>query len=529
MRQHSPFLTVDEAGMICGAGILAWLPLYLADGYVHLIDHKTNFFYMSSALSVVLLLTALLARRPDTERPGILNAGRPGVPPARDVSLMALGGLCAVYLLNLITAADRSTAFWGLEGRHNGTMMVLVCTVCYCILHCFVRRAQAQTLFSVFLAAACTVGLLGWLNYFLIDPLNLYYILDHDTARIFLSTIGNVNFFGALMAMGAALAAGLCLRAQRAKAALLYGFATTVLAVSLIPANSDAAWLGLFGALAVLVCMRGLLWKQLARLFFAGAGFFALALPFGLGARSLPVRDELGSLSALFSHPAAAGVCLSVFLAFGMLLRKRGRPCMHALRACVAILLALLFVLLLLANLTPVPLGPLENILRFSQTWGSGRGYVWGRLLYVYHDELTVLQKLIGAGGDSVDALLNPHYTDYIIAINGQTYDSAHNVYVQQLLCGGALGLLFWLIFWWTRIRAGLRSESPAAPALAAYCIQAFFSIDMPAVLPAAFALAALAAPQPDLPSTPPPRRMAVLVGALGLFLLGAAISPMLL
>lgn len=521
MEQQKPILTTGEAGMIYAAGILAWLPLYLADGYVHLIDYKTLFFYVISALSVLLCLAALLTGRQ--------RAAKPSRTARRYAPLAVLGGLCAVYLLNLIPAADRSIALWGLEGRHNGTMMMLMCAVCYCILSHTVRRAQAAVLLRVFLATACAVGLLGWLNYFLIDPLNVYYILDHDTARIFLSTIGNVNFFGALMAMGAALAAGLCLRAQTQREIVVYGAATVVLAVSLIPANSDAAWLGFFAALAVLACGRGLRWEHLARLFCAGAGFFALACMFGFIARALPVRDELNSLSAILSHPIITAIGFLVLLALGILLRGCRRRCTHVLRVCAAALLALFLVLLLLANRTSIPLGPLENILRFSQRWGSGRGYIWGRLLYVYHDELTPLQMLIGAGGDSVNALLNPHYTAYIIAINGQAYDSAHNVYIHHLLCGGALGMGLWIAFWGMRIWAGLRVRNPVAAALAAYCVQAFFSIDMPAVLPAAFALAALAAPEPDLPDAPAPRRTVVLAGALILFLLGAALSPLLL
>lgn len=521
MPQQQQLLSRGEIGVVYATGIFLCLPLYMADGFVRLIDGKTVFFYLITAVAAAACLIHALGRRRARSVPGAL--------PKPDVSCLALAGLCAVYLLNLLLAADPSAAFWGLDGRHNGTLMLLACAACWCILRYTVRGRQTLTLFRLLLAGACAAGLLGWLNYFLIDPLNVYYILDHDKARIFLSTIGNVNFFGALMAMGAALASGLCLRAQTQKAAARYGAATAVLAVSLVPANSDAAWLGFFAAMAVLVCGRGLRWEQCARLFWAGAGFFALALLFGLGARSLPVRDELDALSALFSRPAVAGAGALACLALGMLLRKDARPCTRIVRGCTAALLALLAALLLLANLTPVPLGALEGILRFSQSWGSGRGYVWGRLLYVYRDELTPLQMLIGAGGDSVNALINPHYTEYILAINGLTYDSAHNVYVQQLLCGGVLGLACWLLFLGARLLAGLRHASPAALALVAYCVQAFFSIDMPAVLATAFALAALTEPAPEQPGEPAPRRAVALAGSMGLFLFCAALTPSLL
>lgn len=565
-------LTPAEAGFLYAASVLLWLPLYLYDGFVRLIDAKAIFFYVLTILGALLwfLCAFTQGRVPLLVSPGAVRL---------DAALLALGGLCAVYVLNLLVAPDRSVALWGLEGRRNGSMMLLMCAVGYCVVSSCVPEGQVLLLLRLALTGLCAVGLLGCLNYFLIDPLDVYYILDHDTARIFLSTVGNDNFFGALTAMGAALAAGLCLRAGDGRRALLHGAQTVLLAVSLIPANSDAAWLGFFAAIAVLVCQSGLCWNRLARLLLAGAGFFAAALPFGFGARTLPIRDELGSLSALLTHPAVACAGLLVLLALWVSLRARRAECARVTRRLAAVTLLSVLALMIAANgATRLPLGPLGNLLRFDLTWGGGRGYVWGRLLYVYGDELSTLQKLIGAGGDCVDALLNPHYTDYIIAMNGQTFDSAHNVYVQQLLCGGVLGAGCWLLFWGARLRAGLRRQSPVVPALLAYGVQAFFSIDMPAVLPLAFVLAALAAPpagsgsSPDAPEISPhsegeadagsaiepsaelssreaagtdtgaangsltknpepnaPRRCVLLVGLPCLFLLGAALTPILL
>ncbi|MDO5603232.1 MAG: hypothetical protein Q4G07_10755 [Oscillospiraceae bacterium] len=47
--------------------------------------------------------------------------------------------------------------------------------------------------------------------------------------------------------------------------------------------------------------------------------------------------------------------------------------------------------------------------------------------------------------------------------------------------------------FWAGRIKDAVKAAGFAAPVLAAYAVQAFFSIDMSAVLPLAFVLAALA------------------------------------
>lgn len=156
------------------------------------------------------------------------------------------------------------------------------------------------------------------------------------------------------------------------------------------------------------------------------------------------------------------------------------------------------------ANFTSILPESLAASLRFDDQWGSNRGFAWKRLWTVYKDDLTPLQMVFGLGGDAANARLNidDYSVKYMTLLNGDVFDSAHNEYLQHLLCGGAVGLAAWLAFLAGHIRRGLRTAPGLALAVFGYAVQAFFSISMPGVLPLVFVLAALCV-KPAAPGCP--------------------------
>ena len=86
-------------------------------------------------------------------------------------------------------------------------------------------------------------------------------------------------------------------------------------------------------------------------------------------------------------------------------------------------------------------IGRWESLFRFgSWRWGSGRGTIWKQMAYVY-GELPVRRKLLGAGEESIAALMQQYLPD-VVAKDTTLLDNAHNEYLQYLLTHGLLGLL---------------------------------------------------------------------------------------
>lgn len=343
---------------------------------------------------------------------------------------------------------------------------------------------------------------------------------------MFLSTLGNINFFGGLMSMAAPVALYGCTRAHTQSAVYAWGAVSVLLCSALVPANSDGPWLGFVVGVAVLLCLKRTDTRMVGRLLTISAVFFVCAALVGWVSKTAQVRGELRTISAWLCQPVVAlpGVFLCGVLAF-LLSKRRPVVCARFFRwSALCVVLALL-ALVVAVNAGLVDGGAWRELLLFSPQWGSGRGYVWSVLTQSYVNELSVLEKIAGVGAEGVNALLNPLYTNQIVELNGRSFDSAHNVYLQHLICAGAVGLLCWCGFWLGRLRCAWRRCAIFAAPLAAYCVQAFFSIDTPAVLVPAIVFAALTA----VPAGEGKEKKTVLSGAVFLCFAGMVLASLLL
>ena len=171
----------------------------------------------------------------------------------------------------------------------------------------------------------------------------------------------------------------------------------------------------------------------------------------------------------------------AISLAAYFLLRKRsGRTLLRVRRVYGFVLLAAFLAaaaLLVLLNTAwrAVPLGGMDEWLRFSDAWGTDRGGVWKYCLSLF-GEFPLGKKLIG-GGCGVLAALDVQHRYFPDAI----LDAAHCEYIQLLLNWGVLGLgayAAWVVL--TLCRA-LRESGTLSFALAAgllgYGVQALVNI----------------------------------------------------
>lgn len=479
-------LAADALALALAAG----LPLYFPNAFVGLVGDKFGYLLACLMAGAAALAAALL-----------LGAGRGSLPrPALDAAWLWPMGLCACYALAWYFAEDRYTALWGLSGRKNGLMLYLACTAVYLLVAVFGTQAVTPLFVGVLVTVGCTVTVLSWMNYFMLDPLDAYYVFLPDNGELFLGTVGNINFYGALLCLCLPLAAERFFRGDR-----LLGWpllASMLLFSGLIPAGSDAAWLGCTAALAVLACRKTTTTHTLARLLILLAGLGGCGCLTWLLLMVLPARAELRTVSAVICRPAALGLAVLCAAGAWLLLRSREKTVYRQIRGAVAAVLLITAAAAAAANLLPESPAALEP-LHFTERWAANRGYAWQRLWTVYTEDTTLLQKLIGLGGDAANARLNPDVesTRYMTLLNGEPFDSAHNEFLQHLVCGGLLGLICWCGFLAVALRRGFRIQPGIGAALLGYAVQSVFSISMPGVFPLVFVLAALVG-KPPAPQT---------------------------
>lgn len=268
------------------------LPLYMPNGYVGLIGEKFSLLLSCALVGTVALAVCLLAAR----------RSRAVLHPATPAWLWPVG-LCASYAVAWFMAEDRYTAFWGLTGRKNGLLQLLVCTLVYLILTAFATSDGMALMLGALTAAGVAVTGISWLNYWMIDPLDAYYTFLPERGELFLGTMGNINFYGALLCICVPLAAGAYLWQGSGWRHWRF-WVVLFLCSGLIPAGSDGAWLGCGVAVAALCCASRTTTRTLGRLMALLAGIMACGAITWLLGLAAETRSELRTISALLANPA---------------------------------------------------------------------------------------------------------------------------------------------------------------------------------------------------------------------------------
>ncbi len=135
-------------------------------------------------------------------------------------------------------------------------------------------------------------------------------------------------------------------------------------------------------------------------------------------------------------------------------------------------------------------IGILSNYFRFTERWGNGRRYVWGKLLEIYAD-LPFHQKLIGIGPDTLSFELVARHNDEMQELFGFYYDNAHNDLIQYLVTLGLFGVSAYIMLIISAVKSCLRASTGIGRAMLlpiiAFFAQSLVNITQPITTPLFF------------------------------------------
>ncbi len=445
--------------------MLALLPLAVHNGFFDITETKTLCFTVPTVVFVLARLGFTLYRENGLPRRKLTGAA------------WAALGFCLVCFIASVSGGDFAGSFLGERGRYQGLgMMWLYAALFFALsgVHLERRDILLPLCLGLFLSGGLAVcNHLGW------DALGFCTPLRETDRGRYISTLGNINFAGAYLTLALPVAAGAMLTEERAGIrALLAAVCVTGLWAAMA-VRSECAVLGVGAALAALPLLTKKSPDALRRypLLLTGTALSLLAYR----AVVYDFGERLSSLGRYLSEPAVTLPLAGVGLAAYALLRRRSERTLERVRRVYAgVLLAALAAgaaLLVLFNTawSAVPLGGMEEWLRFSDAWGTDRGGIWKYCLSLY-GEFPFWQKLVGGGCGVLAALdvQHRHFPDAIL-------DAAHCEYLQILLNWGLLGLgtyLAWLVLALRRaLRRGGSFALPLAAGLIGYSVQAAVNI----------------------------------------------------
>lgn len=399
-----------------------------------------------------------------------------------------------------------SAVLLGTEGRQCGLFFLLACMLGFMVVVSGGMKGDRIRALGSLVAAA--VAVLGMLNAVGIDPLGFYTRMQKGQEHLFLSTIGNIDFFGCYLALMLPVAASGWIDGEDGRVCCFYLLVSLCIAGGIAASRSDTALLAVqAGMLALLVFSGGSYFSMAKTLILWSASFAAYPAMYPL----LLNANFFVPLSGVFlaiCETGAAWMLSGVFAALAaycLYAHKAKKKAIGQRRLMLAacLLLALAFALLFASSVyytvyaPEAELGGAASLLRFDDHWGTRRGFVYRRSLRAFAD-YSLLDRLFGKGVDCTRRILEPYFDDPAMLAHG-IFNDAHCQPLQYLLTTGLLGggalMVFHvlLVFALFRLSKHDRVLCAYGAALCAYIPIALLSVSQPILIASYFAVSASA------------------------------------
>ena len=476
--------------------MFCFFPLYFSNQYSNIRHDKYNIFLLFTSMLIIVELVILLSSFTNSNK---LKADK------KWYQTLSIPDICMIAFILLafistILSDNMENAITGNMGRNNGLILLLLYVAVY-----FAITRLYMFYEYIFLALAIGAGLVSFLaiiNFFYIDPLNMFigyaerYVID------FSSTIGNKNLLASYICVCLPVLMMLFMNTSNKNFKWVY-FASMVLNFgALIVANSDSGYLGFFAFLVILLFYYIRKPKMLCMYFFSLFSMFAFAKV--IRVFSFIMKDYNKGLSSIPSFFVYEGlfsfilVVLCGLLAYLFFFISNKNPELIFHRAVFWVAIGI-FLFLLGAVVymfvyytfidTTSKLNEIQKYFRFSNRWGTHRGYMWIKSTEIFSN-FGIKDMLFGCGPDNYYYAFSPYFTELSTLYGDGSTNCAHNEYLNYLVTNGILGLTAYVgIIISTVVRAIKYSKvNPFAmiccSGVICYALQAIVNIAQPITTP---------------------------------------------
>lgn len=420
-------------------------PLVFRDYYYDIVTCK--YICLIAMTLLLLLFTLMIDGREYVQRMHLTSS---------DYAVLGL------FIVNIFSAAGseyRIYALNGADGRYSGLITVFLYVVIYFIIsRVNIDRNNFYIILSV---GSIMVSILGILNFADIDVLGFYTGLQMEQKQFYMSTLGHVNVYSSYFALTIPVLLMNYLKTEKTGRTIFYFVACLINIMALLcgGCESAAAIILTAGVCAFFCC------KRLHILKWAYMVLFTLLLnKLIIYVNNQSAEPRVLSRTVRFlgdNRVVAAVLLMGLFLiAPAYMLHRRGKDrgikygvVFLSILIPAAYLIALVYFSVADRN---TELHGMENFLRFSDEFGSYRGYIW-KVIVREFGRLSPYHMIFGIGTDSLRPYLADRYGESMYQVTMAYYDNAHNEFLQYLITTGIAGLGMYVSFLVMQIRKAMR------------------------------------------------------------------------
>lgn len=412
-------------------------------------------------------------------------------------------------IISTVLSPFRFESFWGNEGRYSGLFLLTLYTAAYfCIAKCF----RARTWYvDLCLAAGLAVCIFGLTDFFNLDLLGFETYLKSSEKNSFTSFIGNINMYTQLVSIYLGIAAFMWVGTKNKIRSIWYYVCLWIIFLAAITGQSDNAYISIGALFAVLPLYAFRSRRGMRRYGILLVTFLASAKTVQWA--SVKYADRVVQIHSIYNiivgyeklTTIIYALCAVILLlyVFDYVTKKQDAEITPWLWRgwLAAIVIAALAVVYVLYDVNIAghgdAYGSIQNYLKFTDSWGSSRGYVW-RISLEHYRNFPILQKLFGHGPDTFGLITYFRNLTEMTEVYHVLFENAHNEYLQYLMTNGILGALAYVAFLASAfifvIKRRLNESHVMAMLTGVFCYvaQGIVNISQPIVTPMMWTLLAM-------------------------------------
>ncbi len=498
--------------LIYTLAIFVIYPITVDDAYFNITITKTNYFQKASIVFVVCFIVAFIL---DVvlhkyfeldEKLMVEDNARFYSKPVFWMELFALANVMSWYM----TDCSKS-AMTGESGRRMGLMMYLIIAGVFILLVSYSYISKVAVI-ALAITAVYTY-IVGIVQHLELDVafwgpgkeatfefMHYRERLSSDQFDIYMSTFGNINIFSSFIVISLCLFLGVFIFTSINYLKLISGAVVVLGGASLMIANSDSGYIGVAGALFVLLLLsynQGKVRTFIISLILLACGNLLVVL---MNNFAVGEYDKRGGFAQALDRMDLAFILILALIMVLLLVHYFAENHKDKLDKLNKMLVTkLILIATALVGVVTVIVGNLMGvgIFTFNDKWGTYRGFVWSRAWHIFSDA-PLVNKLFGYGNESFGIYMNAYYYDDMVEIVGKIYDNAHNELLQYLVTLGIVGLVAYLGVFVASVAYMLKYGKnnylvyAFLAATVGYFVQALININQPITTPLYFVIMAM-------------------------------------
>ncbi len=431
-------------------------PITVDDAYFNITITKTNYFQKASIVFVVCFLVAFLLDMmvhkyfEVDEKMFVEDNAKFYNKPVFWMELFALANVMAWYM----TDCSKS-AMTGETARRMGLMMYLIIATAFIMLVTYSYISKVAVI--AFAVAAVYTYIVGIVQHLELDVafwgpgkesafefMHYRERLSRDQFDIYMSTFGNINIFSSFIVISLCLFLGVFIFTKINYMKLIAAAVVVLGGASLMIANSDSGYIGVAGALFVLLLLsynQGRVRTFIISLILLACGNLLVVL---MNNFAVGEYDKRGGFAQALDRMDLAFILILALIMVLLVVHYLAENHKDKLEALNKRLVTKVIVLVTaVSGVVTAIVGNLMGIgiFTFDDKWGTYRGFVWSRAWSLFCDA-PLVNKLFGYGNESFGIYMKAYYYDDMVDIVGKIYDNAHNELLQYLITLGIVGLV---------------------------------------------------------------------------------------